>query len=89
MRQIVSGTLPLSTESPRRFGIWPTMITTPMPLMKPRMHRPGEELRHEPEPERPASEEDDAGQHRERCEKRRVLLAREGRRDRRRAQRRR
>ena len=35
IRQKVSGTLPLSTCNPRSFGSWPTMITTPMPLMNP------------------------------------------------------
>ena len=45
-------------------------------------HRPGEELRHEPESQRSGQEQGHAGEHRERCEKHRVLLAREGRRDR-------
>jgi hypothetical protein len=34
-RQMVSGTLPLSTGSPRSVGSCETTITTPIPLMKP------------------------------------------------------
>ena len=44
MRHSISGTLPLSTGSPRSFGSCPTMMTTPIPLMNPTSDRAGEEL---------------------------------------------
>ena len=76
-RQSVSGTLPLSTGSPSSFGSCPTMITTPIPLMKPSTHRAGEELGHEPEAQGPRDDEHDSREDGERGEERRVLLLRE------------
>ena len=66
-----------ATVSPRSFGNWPTMIRTPIPLMKPTSTGRARNSETKPSRSRPGGDEDDAREHRESGEQRRVLLRRE------------